>query len=126
MVYEWPSGVRIRFRRIQQTGRIRTHGYGPFLFLFVADIVVNDCDFIGQVYLCDKGLQEPLTEIYIIDVTTPALDILLGKSGAFYFCLLQFQKKLLLFIFPCGQPCREAAGPAFFYRVQRVPLALFI
>lgn len=50
----------------------------------------------------------------------------MGESGPFYFCPLDLQHQLLLLFLQGSQTRDQATGPAFFYRVQQVPLALFI
>ena len=79
--------VRIQARLLQQTGRIRTKGYSPFLFAFFGYVIEYDGTIGQQLHAGHEGLQEPLFEVIILKVTIfktvePQGDVIPGKSGA--------------------------------------------
>lgn len=98
---------------------------------FFSDIVEDQSLIVSEFYPGDERVNQPRPEVLVGHIAgaegaQPSLDHLTGESGPFYFCPLDLQNQLLLFVFQGSQTRDQATGPAFFYRVQQVPLALFI
>lgn len=96
-----------------------------------SDIVKYQRLIVAELDSGDERVNQPSAEVVIRDVSDaegaqPGLDHLTGESGPFYFCPLDLQHQLLLLFLQGSQTRDQATGPAFFYRVQQVPLALFI
>ena len=96
-----------------------------------SDIVKYQRLIVAELDSGDERVNQPSAEVVIRDVSDaegaqPGLDHLMGESGPFYFCPLDLQHQPLLLFLQGSQTRDQATGPAFFYRVQQVPLVLFI